>query len=340
MISLFLLLLPACKPFSGSKLRPYQSLAEMRDQLTKVVIDDYSVNQFEDWPTFEFLGELFKILGRNIIYIFSSRFSSFTSPSIHKGLGWVVLWMHALSRTFLEDDHEYVQNGSTMKKIFLATGKLASTMMLRSDLVAKRGKKQAIVPDENLQKGEPKPKRAAFADLSHASFYCYCWVSLEYDLYNGKIIYLFTLNCIIDALLVVIVDPCPSYDYDAENNADPNNVPEYAFDIFKYYRSREVIYRLNNATVSGRWPVTFGLALIGTNGSLINKSFCACHGLMSMSHLIKTIPNCLKKWPNLTYDGSSKNSGLYDAEFILVEIMDCCLVVYHPYRPMNSMLQV
>ncbi|VDO61174.1 unnamed protein product [Haemonchus placei] len=64
------------------------------------------------------------------------------------------------------------------------------------------------------------------------------------------------------------------------------------------------------------------------------------HGLMSMSNLIKTIPNCLKKWPNLTYDASSKNSGLYDAEFILVEMLDCCLVVYHPYRPLTTMLQV
>lgn len=61
---------------------------------------------------------------------------------------------------------------------------------------------------------------------------------------------------------------------------------------------------------------------------------------MSMSNLIKTIPNCLKKWPNLTYDASSKNSGLYDAEFILVEMLDCCLVVYHPYRPLTTMLQV
>ncbi|VDL70238.1 unnamed protein product [Nippostrongylus brasiliensis] len=43
--------------FSGSKLRPYQSLAEMRDQLTKVVMDDYSVNRFPDWPKFDYLGD-------------------------------------------------------------------------------------------------------------------------------------------------------------------------------------------------------------------------------------------------------------------------------------------
>ncbi|PAV78067.1 hypothetical protein WR25_09263 [Diploscapter pachys] len=39
-------------------LRPYQTLAEMRDQLTKVVIDDYSVNRFPGWPVFEFMGEV------------------------------------------------------------------------------------------------------------------------------------------------------------------------------------------------------------------------------------------------------------------------------------------
>lgn len=41
----------------GSKLRPYQSLSEMRDQLTKAIIDDYSLNKFPDWPTLDYLGE-------------------------------------------------------------------------------------------------------------------------------------------------------------------------------------------------------------------------------------------------------------------------------------------
>ncbi|KAL6722886.1 hypothetical protein Aduo_017959 [Ancylostoma duodenale] len=44
--------------FSGSKLRPYQSMAEMRDQLTKVVMDDYAVNRFSDWPNFDYLGDV------------------------------------------------------------------------------------------------------------------------------------------------------------------------------------------------------------------------------------------------------------------------------------------
>ncbi|EYC33929.1 hypothetical protein Y032_0001g170 [Ancylostoma ceylanicum] len=44
--------------FAGSKLRPYQSMAEMRDQLTKVVMDDYAVNRFSDWPNFDYLGDV------------------------------------------------------------------------------------------------------------------------------------------------------------------------------------------------------------------------------------------------------------------------------------------
>ncbi|TKR80704.1 hypothetical protein L596_014733 [Steinernema carpocapsae] len=43
---------------SGSKIRPYQSLAEMRDQVTEAVISDYNQNRFEDWPSFDFLGDI------------------------------------------------------------------------------------------------------------------------------------------------------------------------------------------------------------------------------------------------------------------------------------------
>ncbi|KHJ75415.1 cyclin domain protein, partial [Oesophagostomum dentatum] len=34
-------------------------------------------------------------------------------------------------------------------------------------------------------------------------------------------------------------DPCPAYDFDAESGPDIANVSEFAFDIFRYYRSRE-----------------------------------------------------------------------------------------------------
>ncbi|CAD6187199.1 unnamed protein product [Caenorhabditis auriculariae] len=42
----------------SSQLKPYPSLSEMRDQLTKVIMDDYAINRFNDWPTFDFLGDV------------------------------------------------------------------------------------------------------------------------------------------------------------------------------------------------------------------------------------------------------------------------------------------
>ena len=35
------------------------------------------------------------------------------------------------------------------------------------------------------------------------------------------------------------VDPCPTVDYDKEQMADPFNLPHYAMDIFRYYKTRE-----------------------------------------------------------------------------------------------------
>ncbi|KAE9554184.1 hypothetical protein FO519_002605 [Halicephalobus sp. NKZ332] len=44
--------------FYGVKLRPYQSVSEMRDQITQVLIQDYAINRFPDWPTFDVLGDI------------------------------------------------------------------------------------------------------------------------------------------------------------------------------------------------------------------------------------------------------------------------------------------
>lgn len=41
-------------------------------------------------------------------------------------------------------------------------------------------------------------------------------------------------------------DPCPEYDYDAGNMGDPFLVPEYAFDIFRYYKQREKQFYIGN----------------------------------------------------------------------------------------------
>jgi hypothetical protein len=41
----------------GTKIRPLQSVAEMRDQVTRILIGEYSVYRYNDWPAFDFLGE-------------------------------------------------------------------------------------------------------------------------------------------------------------------------------------------------------------------------------------------------------------------------------------------
>ncbi|CAD6200098.1 unnamed protein product [Caenorhabditis auriculariae] len=64
-------------------------------------------------------------------------------------------------------------------------------------------------------------------------------------------------------------------------------------------------------------------------------------GPLSLTSLIKNVGHVLqKRWPMIAFDPSpSKNAAVYDGEFILLEIMDCCLIVYHPHRPMNIYLQ-
>uniref|UniRef100_A0AC34QV21 Sulfhydryl oxidase n=1 Tax=Panagrolaimus sp. JU765 TaxID=591449 RepID=A0AC34QV21_9BILA len=44
--------------FYGVKLRPYQSVSEMRDQITQILIQDYAINRFPDWPVFDVLGDI------------------------------------------------------------------------------------------------------------------------------------------------------------------------------------------------------------------------------------------------------------------------------------------
>ncbi|CAI5445575.1 unnamed protein product [Caenorhabditis angaria] len=71
--------------------------------------------------------------------------------------------------------------------------------------------------------------------------------------------------------------------------------------------------------------------------------FLACkveeHTPLSVSSFLKNTAQILpKKW-GVPFDSSlSKNGNVYDAEFVLVEILDCCLIVYHPNRPLNQFL--
>ncbi|KAL7079821.1 hypothetical protein ACQ4LE_000739 [Meloidogyne hapla] len=44
----------------GQILRSYQSLAQMRDQITRVLLTEYEENRYEDWPKFEWLEDVEK----------------------------------------------------------------------------------------------------------------------------------------------------------------------------------------------------------------------------------------------------------------------------------------
>ncbi|CAL2035312.1 hypothetical protein CAEBREN_17055 [Caenorhabditis brenneri] len=45
-----------------------------------------------------------------------------------------------------------------------------------------------------------------------------------------------------------------------------------------------------------------------------------------------------KRWAVPFEPNPAKHGGIYDPEFLLVEILDCCLVVHHPFRPMAEFL--
>lgn len=57
-------------------------------------------------------------------------------------------------------------------------------------------------------------------------------------------------------------------------------------------------------------------------------------------HLILEIFFTVKKWPYLNQELTIRSQVLQEAEFYVLEVMDCCLIVYHPYRPLNQMIQV
>uniref|UniRef100_A0A0K0DKS4 G2/mitotic-specific cyclin-B3 n=1 Tax=Angiostrongylus cantonensis TaxID=6313 RepID=A0A0K0DKS4_ANGCA len=108
---------------------------------------------------------------------------------------------------------------------------------------AKRGKKQAIVPDDDSS--EPKAKRPAFTDLTKAISNVVIDSTKKLSLTNdirraNRRSKTQSDNSLSEELKSADEnDPCPAYDYDAESGPDIANVSEFAFDIFKYYRSRE-----------------------------------------------------------------------------------------------------
>uniref|UniRef100_A0A915CXG0 Cyclin-like domain-containing protein n=1 Tax=Ditylenchus dipsaci TaxID=166011 RepID=A0A915CXG0_9BILA len=62
-------------------------------------------------------------------------------------------------------------------------------------------------------------------------------------------------------------------------------------------------------------------------------------GMVSLTKLISSVQSALKKWPYLNQDLMIRQPLLQEAEFCMLEIMDCCLIVYHPYRPLNQIIQ-
>lgn len=63
------------------------------------------------------------------------------------------------------------------------------------------------------------------------------------------------------------------------------------------------------------------------------------HGMMSTSKLTSAVGTALKKWPGIQQEASMRVGFIHEAEFILLEIMDCCLIVYHAYRPLTHLIQ-
>lgn len=74
--------------------------------------------------------------------------------------------------------------------------------------------------------------------------------------------------------------------------------------------------------------------LIITTTSACKKGFF----LKKKKYFIKLF--LVKKWPYLNQELTIRSQVLQEAEFYVLEIMDCCLIVYHPYRPLNHMIQV
>uniref|UniRef100_A0A914W1N9 Cyclin-like domain-containing protein n=1 Tax=Plectus sambesii TaxID=2011161 RepID=A0A914W1N9_9BILA len=61
-------------------------------------------------------------------------------------------------------------------------------------------------------------------------------------------------------------------------------------------------------------------------------------GMMSTTKLTGTLANLLKtRYPYAPQEPIRVNQIL-EAEFFLLEMMDCCLIVYHPYRPLTQFL--
>jgi len=63
------------------------------------------------------------------------------------------------------------------------------------------------------------------------------------------------------------------------------------------------------------------------------------NGMISANKIITAVSNALKRWPYLPQEVTIRSQNLQEAEFYILEIMDCCLIVYQPYRPLAQIVQ-
>ncbi|KAF8355511.1 hypothetical protein PRIPAC_97134 [Pristionchus pacificus] len=120
------------------------------------------------------------------------------------------------------------------------------------DPPAKRAASKQLAPaKEDISVLEPKAKRAALNELTTKLSNGLVLDSMRKGLGIRKTEKLAPKAEPEDILEDELIDekkedPCPDYDYDSENMNDPYNLPEFAFDIFVYYRNRETAYAVGD----------------------------------------------------------------------------------------------
>ncbi|KAK0406647.1 hypothetical protein QR680_018706 [Steinernema hermaphroditum] len=118
--------------------------------------------------------------------------------------------------------------------------------------------------NHETEKGEPKAKRAALSDVTRAVSNIRIDTSKKSAALQPKKV----INgvrrtvCISEQELKITneaqktvpasPDPCPGFDFDKENAGDLLSVPEYAFDIFRYYKIREGKFRVGDYSTRQR----------------------------------------------------------------------------------------
>uniref|UniRef100_A0A0N4Z5W2 Cyclin-C n=1 Tax=Parastrongyloides trichosuri TaxID=131310 RepID=A0A0N4Z5W2_PARTI len=63
------------------------------------------------------------------------------------------------------------------------------------------------------------------------------------------------------------------------------------------------------------------------------------HGILHSSKLVVSANNALRKWPFLHKDIIINMNLIQEAEFYLLEVMDCSLIVFHPYRSLVPIIE-